>query len=333
MISRTCRTRAAIAALAALSALCPVLVSAADPSTIWLRIILAESPSPRAAGAMAYDPVSKKLVLFGGFDANSHLNDTWTFNGAKWTQVQTPVAPSGRADAGMAFDRVSGQLVLFGGFDGENYLQDTWLWDGATSTWTQVFPDSSPEPATGPSLFTDPANGHVDCFGGYNRTTKYSASTWQWTGSTWAEIPAPTSPSGRSAAQAVYDPAHKNVVVYGGLGKSNPNNTWTFDGTTWTEQNPTTSPAAIMFGGGAFDPVLGKVILFGGWGGVNAEDLNTTWAWDGSNWSLLKPKRSPSVRESVQLAYDEASHQLISFGGLAIVPNLLLNGTWKLVKR
>jgi hypothetical protein len=333
MTKRTSVKPARLVSLIAFVLLCPLFVAAAEPSTVWLRIILPESPSPRADAAMAYDPISKKIVLFGGFDATSQLNDTWIWDGAQWTQINTPVAPSGRAGAGMAFDRVTGQVVLFAGFDGTNYLQDTWLWDGATSTWTQASPVASPAPATGPSLFTDPVNGHVDTFGGFNITTRYASSTWQWTGSTWSEIPTPTSPSGRGSAQAVYDPVHKYVVMYGGIADFDPNNTWTFDGSNWTQQNPTTRPAGLMFSSGAFDPVLGQVVLFGGWGGVNAVDLNNTWAWDGSNWVLLKPKHSPSPREFVQMAYDEASHQLISFGGLEIVPKVLLNGTWKLVKR
>jgi N-acetylneuraminic acid mutarotase len=38
-------------------------------------------PSRRAAVAMAYDPIMRRLVLFGGLDeTNSNLNDTWAFS-------------------------------------------------------------------------------------------------------------------------------------------------------------------------------------------------------------------------------------------------------------
>lgn len=319
------------AVLLSLAALCPMLAAAAEPTTAWLELTLQNSPSPRAASATAYDPVSQKIVLFGGFDASGHLNDTWTFDGTNWAQVTTPLAPSARSNSGMAFDRVTRKLILFGGFDGANYLDDTWLWDGATSTWMQTSPNASPAPATGPSLFTDPANGHVDTFGGFNMTNGYSDTTWRWTGSTWKQLSTPTSPSGRGMAEAAYDPAHKNVVLFGGIAEVNPINTWTFDGSNWTQQFPTASPGDIMFGGTAFDPILGQVILFGGWGGQNGSDLNSTWAWDGINWTLLKPLRHPAAREYPQMAYDPSNHQLIVFGGFEIVPNVLLNDTWKLV--
>jgi hypothetical protein len=336
MVYRICRNRTLLRAVfvLTLAALCSALASAAEPATAWLKIAPQNSPSPRAAGAVAYDPVSKKVVLFGGFDANGHLDDTWTFDGTNWTLVATPVAPSARSNSGMAFDHATKKLVLFGGFDGANYLNETWVWDGATSTWTQVFPKTSPAPATGPSLFTDPLNGHVDTFGGFNNIKDgYQSTTWQWRGSNWHQIQTATSPSGRGSAETVYDPAHKNVVLYGGISDLNPNNTWIFDGSNWTEQFPATSPDAIMFGGGGFDPVLGQVVLFGGWGGAKATDLNSTWAWDGTSWTQLVPRSSPSPREYLQMAYDDSTHQLIVFGGYQVKPNVLLNDTWKLVTK
>lgn len=60
---------------------------------------------------MTYDAVSQKLVMFGGFNGSTYLNDTWTFNGATWTQVDTPIAPS---------------AFLFGGQFGNAQMSDTW---------------------------------------------------------------------------------------------------------------------------------------------------------------------------------------------------------------
>jgi hypothetical protein len=47
---------------------------ATDPAITWLKLTPSTSPSPRAAMAMAYDGVSKKVILFGGYDATSYLN-------------------------------------------------------------------------------------------------------------------------------------------------------------------------------------------------------------------------------------------------------------------
>ena len=38
---------------------------------------------------MTYDATSKKVLLFGGFSDSGYLNDTWTFDGATWTKIET----------------------------------------------------------------------------------------------------------------------------------------------------------------------------------------------------------------------------------------------------
>jgi hypothetical protein len=77
-------------------------------------------------------------VLFGGEqDANTFLDDTWTFDGTKWTESAVS-GPSVRFHHAMA--PLGGVLVLFGGGGPAGapvpWLSDTWTWDGAT--WTQL---------------------------------------------------------------------------------------------------------------------------------------------------------------------------------------------------
>src|SRR5579863_875192 len=154
------RLLAAVALLALVTALFTFAPAAEAQSVTWKKLSAKNSPSARAYSAMAYDPVSKKIVLFSGFNGTTYPQETWTFDGTTWSKQKTTVAPSGRAGASMALDRVTRKLVLFGGFDGTHYLGDTWLWDGATSSWKQAHPNSSPTAVTRPMLFTDPKNGH-----------------------------------------------------------------------------------------------------------------------------------------------------------------------------
>ena len=95
-------------------------------------------PGNRAYAAMAYDPNSGDLVLYGGYGCTTPslygctspavLTDTWYFHpdqtpgSAAWTQCtstsvdyQCPTAPSNGADAAFAYDAANGSLVLFGG--------------------------------------------------------------------------------------------------------------------------------------------------------------------------------------------------------------------------
>jgi len=296
-------------------------------SVTWKQLFPRRVPSARAFSAMAYDPVSKKMVLFGGWDGTAHLNDTWTFDGTTWTRRKTAASPSGRAGAAMAFDRKTRKLVLFGGFDGAKYLGDTWLWDGAASHWTKAHPKTSPPGLTGPMLFTDPKDGHVDEFGGYNGKF-YQSATWRWAGTTWTQLNPASVPGARSIAVASLDGARKNVVLFGGLGDVRTDNTWTWDGANWTQMSPTVQPPTRYGAGSAFDPKLQMVVIFGG--GTGGVDQNQTWAWTGADWTQLSPTKFPAARESMGMDYDAASGQLLVFGGLG--GNTLLHDTWKLIR-
>lgn len=302
--------------------------SSAYGSVTWAQITTPNSPPARAAAAMAYDPVSRKVVLFGGYDAEQYLRDTWTFDGTTWTQISGPT-PAARAASVLVYDAVAKQLVLFGGFNGR-YLNDTWTWNGATSAWTHVYPAHKLTPVTAPMGFTDPINGHADVIGGYGGMF-YNNETYQWTGSTWIELPTPQRPFARGAAIASLDPVRHIVVMFGGLGDLNTNNTWTFDGNTWTLQNPLVQPLIHYYGNSAYDPRLGGVIGFGGADG--GPDFNDTWKWDGSNWVHLDPLTLPQGRESFGMAYDDAIHRVVIFGGQSNVNGYLqlLNDTWKLI--
>jgi hypothetical protein len=51
----------------------------------WRELNLSDFPSRRGSPAMGYDPVRRRIVLYGGFESNrSDLNDTWEWDGQAW---------------------------------------------------------------------------------------------------------------------------------------------------------------------------------------------------------------------------------------------------------
>lgn len=321
------RAAAALSVFALAASLCAPALAKGPASVAWKRINTDAAPAPRAAQAMAYDPVSGKVVLFGGFGTFRYFGDTWTFDGTTWTQVATPVAPSARAAAAMAYDEVTHQLVLYGGYDGRSYLGDTWLWDGATSTWTQATPASAPSAASGPMMFSDPLNGHATMFGGYNGMY-YLGSTLQWDGSDWVDLQPAFPPPGRGAGIAVLDASDHRVVMYGGIASINPFGTWLWDGTNWSRGFTSTQPPLTYYSCAAYDPNIDEVVMFGGAAG--GPDLNDTWGWDGTDWNYLTTGRTPAGRESASMAYDAALGATVMFGGFDIQAGKLYDDTWVL---
>src|SRR5256885_9111786 len=76
----------------------PMVSLAVDPSALtWKKLKPTNGLPPRAAFASAYDPISKQVVVFGGNNNQTNLNDTYTFDGKTWTKVATSVAPPARA--------------------------------------------------------------------------------------------------------------------------------------------------------------------------------------------------------------------------------------------
>jgi hypothetical protein len=308
-----------------------MLSFATDASTLtWTKLKPTKGLPPLAMFASAYDPISKKVVVFGGNNNQTDLNDTYTFDGKTWTEVKTGVAPPAREAATMAYDRKIHKLVLFGGVSGFTLFSDTWLWDGASSTWTQANPKTIPAGAVAPILFTDPANGHVDMFGG-KRHMFYSRDTFQWTGKDWKllKLDEKKSPYPRMASVIAQDPIRKNVVLFGGISDNwVVQNTWTWDGTNWTEQNPTTQPPPLYYTTGAWDPILKEVVVFGG--GSVAVDQNTTWAWNGSDWAKRSPLKHPADREGLGTVWDPISHQFLVFDGYNFNTGKYFGDTWAL---
>jgi Galactose oxidase, central domain len=283
----------------------------AAPTPTWSQLSPANSPPARSYLAMTYDPVSGKIIMFGGFDGRRYLNDTWAFDGTTWTRVGNRGLPPARAAAQMAYDAVTQKVVLFGGFNGRNYLGDTWLWDGTTSRWSRTRTAHSPTPVTSPMLFTDP-NGHVDVYGGFNGQF-YQYQMWQWTGSDWNQLNLPALPFARSAAAVGVNESTGRAVLFGGLADINPVNTWVYDGTTWTEKFPVNQPLWVYAGSAAFDAGLNAVVLFGG--GSGGIDQDTTWKWSSGNWTQLFTTQSPPAREGAGMAYDPLLGHIIVFGG------------------
>ena len=60
-------------------------------------------PAKRYGHAMAYDEARRQVVLFGGGNPGGRFGDTWTWDGAAWTQAAS-AGPSARADLAMAYD-------------------------------------------------------------------------------------------------------------------------------------------------------------------------------------------------------------------------------------
>jgi len=137
---------------------------------------------PLANATVAYDPLSRRVLAFGGIDwrvadtgaaSFSYHNETSAWNGKRWVQLSAgggPNDPPPRTLATMTFDPVVHALVLFGGATDTfvRYhlvnLNDTWRWAG--NHWVQMGTETSPHTMYGASFVYDTAHHVGVLYGG-----------------------------------------------------------------------------------------------------------------------------------------------------------------------
>jgi hypothetical protein len=154
----------------------------------WHRVAT-EGPIARARTALAFDSKRGQVVLFGGVSApppgqkgpQTFLNDTWIWNGDRWTLAATG-GPARRYAHGMAFDERAGVVLLYGGAAAHSGapLHDMWQWDG--STWTEIpLSGATPGDRYQPVMVYDKARDRTVLYGGIAN----ASDTWEWDGQRW----------------------------------------------------------------------------------------------------------------------------------------------------
>lgn len=80
--------------------------------TSWSNRTTSVTPSARQSASFALDNVTKRLVLYGGFNGGAQ---SWEFGAGLWTQLSPGNPPSNRGGFAAATDPLNGSLVAFGG--------------------------------------------------------------------------------------------------------------------------------------------------------------------------------------------------------------------------
>ena len=250
---------------------------ALPPGCFWEKSA-APGPSARVDASLTFDHSRGVVVLFGGLSrvvGGQDLDDTWEFDGTKWTRSL--------------------------GSEDEEDEED----EGSTT----------PPRRRGHSAAYDPRRQELVMFGGaYDGDFKYAWGTWIRKDGKWKEFPGGTPPLRAYAAMADH-PGSKKIVLFGGrAGNDNSDETWLWDGASWQKASPKTHPSRRLAHQMALDEGSGRVLLHGGCkDNVCAERLDDTWAWDGADWTRLVEGK-PVGLAAGGAAYDRSGAALLRFG-------------------
>jgi len=302
-------------------------VSAAGGQPNWGQVGpgSAQSPVGRSYAGIAYDSGRNRTVLFGGgnsTNSTNELNDTWEWDGAKWTQFFPNPAPPVSIGPGMAYDSRRGVTVLF---DNNGH---TWEWNGAG--WVQRLTGIAPSPRLWTSMAYDAARGVMVLFDGSSQL----GDTWTYDGNNWTKMSPLNSPSPRYGTSMAFDSARNFVVLFGGRASGQRvSDTWEWSGSNWTQRTPANSPSPRFFHTMAYDAKDGVTEMFGG-DHVEAfllGPINDTWTWDGTNWTQDWTAAAPSARAGQSMVYQSGSGSTLMFGGSdELNPGTFPTDTWAL---
>jgi uncharacterized protein (TIGR03437 family) len=324
---------------AACAALC-LLVASAGAQTLSYTLLRSDgvSPSPRFDGTIAYDPVARRIFLFGGQDS-APRNDLWAYSLSlrRWEEIAVsgPV-PSVRFGHTLIFDTVRRRLVVFGG-QASGFFSDVWAFDIALGSWQQLSADNSgPSRRYAHSAIYDSARDRMVISHGFTNAGRFD-DTWAFHFATnsWQDLSPPgPRPLRRCLHHASHDAAGDQMYLYGGcasgFGPCPLGDLWAFDLGThrWTERTVQPGPPSRQHYGMGFDPARRRLVLFGGSGGAI---LNDTWEFDPQPNAWLQPviagnPPSPRQRHETTVAGDRGT--VFFFGGLT--PAGATNELWML---
>ena len=285
-----------------------------------------DKPSERGGHACAWDPDRQRVVMFGGLQSSNFalVNDTWAWDGTRWTLIPTAAGMAGRADHAMAFDEVRRELVIQGGqiagpiSDGQTFalrnVAGTW-------TWVNVTPVSGATPRSSHRAVYDTRLGKILAAGDF---TTDRLMAWDGTARTWTVI-APGDPEGdgnplhsnlsAGRADLVHVPARGRTVYHEGFLRQ----TWEWDRASWALRANGVGPSARS------NATIGRygssVILFGG--SISSSSVGDTWSFDGTTWTQLLAQ-TPATRTPINWyetyrqhagMVNDAAGRLFRFGG------------------
>ena len=187
----------------------------------WVPLPSSVTPPATSGMAMAFDPVSDYMVLFGGWYGCGFLcigfyNQTWEFYGGEWWLVHpSGPTPLGRDDAGMVWDPQISALLMYGGgygFLGLFAVNETWTF--AADRWSNLTGALAGAPPAMSSLVLvpDAGGGPPIAFGGYSLTLGYTPWTWVF------EVPPSAALAETSSTAETTEPIYIHLTVTGGGG-------------------------------------------------------------------------------------------------------------------
>ncbi len=300
----------------------------------WKKLNTVSPPPARRHATAILDPVSNKMILFGGVTQGGAVNDVRSLDIATltWSDLTPSVgnAPAPRFGHNAIYDPQNHSMIIWSG-QGIGFYNDVWSFNLSTHTWQELaVSGTKPNQRYGSAAVYDPVNhslvitaGFTDA-GRFNDTQSFRFSSHEWVNLT----PTGTKPVPRCLHTASYDATRRRMMLYAGQSSGALNDFWAFDLTanTWMELAFTPRPPGRFFSSSVVAD--DRFIIFGGSSG--GENLNDTWAFDleQNRWLEVSITGTPpEPRNGHTTVYLPVQRAMMIFGGTGAS---LYNDVWVL---
>jgi len=298
---------------------------AAAPRWVPISPSSATVPPGRTQAGSIYDPVGRRLVVFGGKGSGGNLNDVWAYDlqQNRWSEL-TPAAgdsPTPRFTPNAVYDPIGHQMIVWSGQSSAGFHNDVWAFDLSTNQWSE-FDAPPPEPNVryGAASVFDPVAGELVTFAGFTDQGRFE-DTWRFAVAqeTWREVDTSAGhPLKRCLHSASYDSGRHRMIIFGGQRSGALNDIWAFDlaSDRWSDLSPGSRPDGRFFTAQAYDPRGDRVLVFGG--NLGGSRSNQVWSFSlaARSWQLLAPSgAAPTARDGSGGILIPDQDRFVIFGG------------------
>ena len=305
--------------------------------------------TPEIAGAAAryahtavLDSARNRLVVFGGANSTSVLNDTWALSldaHTVWTRLQAGApAPPPRYDHATAYDPVHERILIFGGYGCDNscFLNDAWsLSLGSDVPWQALSPTTAAPVRAGCSGAYDVSRNRFCVYGGLNSSRGAVSDVYALPldpPGDWVRLgPSGVGVPGRVDASVGAYPAGDRLLVWGSNSSSVTVNQAVISGTgvSWSNWYIPTEPSERWGATAVVDAKRNRMLLYGGRG---AATLSSTWILEltGAPQWVLPTLTNPPGRYEHTAILDPIRNRMLMFGGFTGSLGSERNDLWAL---
>jgi len=286
----------------------------------WAQLAPGGAPSGRYRHAAVYDPVRDRMLVFGGNEWNSLLNEVWTLSlsgPAVWQQL-LPIGqpPSPRSGHGMVYDSSRDRVIVFGGDDGD-YLNDTWALSlSGAPEWLELLPVGQVPSGRCAPIVYDSLRDRIVAFGGSNGSVLADVWALNLSGTpAWNQLsPSGPQPPGRYGQTAFFDTFRHRMIMFGGTDATLVmHDTWALTGNSLsTGVVPTPIPSGDVLGPCYPNPCNPRVTIpfqlhDGGIASIAVYDVSGKHVR-----TLLRVWKGPGTHSVIWEGIDEAGQQVSS---------------------